>query len=367
MVSRRTSATPLRSSAFSSLGGGDFQVRARSVCAELGLALDLERELAGLSGGEAARVALAAILLSRFDLLLLDEPTNDLDFDGLGRLERFLGAYRGALVVVSHDRAFLDRTVDRIAAIEPDSHRLREWAGGWSDYEVARGRGASGGACRVRAGAATAQAPHGAPEHTAFTKLARKAPRSGTRPAAPTGGRRTRSKRRCARPSGSSRGTSCRRSRSSRGSSKLTLRAGERPGDRRPRPGRGRRGARGLSPRPDRRRPCSRRAPLDRGLERRRQVDSARHAARRGGARGRLSERRSANGDRCDRAGAGRVRGHLGSHRRVRSSHRPHAGRRSNPAREVRARRRPHRPPVLVALAGGAHAGTPRRVAGSSA
>ena len=124
---------------FLSLGGGDFQVRARSVCAELGLALDLQRELTGLSGGEAARVALAAILLSRFDLLLLDEPTNDLDFDGLGRLERFLGAYRGALVVVSHDRAFLDRTIDRIAAIEPDSHRLREWAGGWTDYEVARG------------------------------------------------------------------------------------------------------------------------------------------------------------------------------------------------------------------------------------
>jgi len=70
--------------------------------------------------------------------LLLDEPTNDLDFEGLGRLERFLGSYRGALVVVSHDREFLDRTVDRIAAIEPDTHRVGEWAGGWSDYEAAR-------------------------------------------------------------------------------------------------------------------------------------------------------------------------------------------------------------------------------------
>jgi ATPase subunit of ABC transporter with duplicated ATPase domains len=120
------------------LGAGDFEARARVTCAELGLGVDLDRAPSGLSGGEAARVALAAILLSRFDLLLLDEPTNDLDFDGLARLERFLGSYRGALVVVSHDRELLDRTVDRIASIEPDTHRVREWAGGWSEYAKAR-------------------------------------------------------------------------------------------------------------------------------------------------------------------------------------------------------------------------------------
>jgi ATPase subunit of ABC transporter with duplicated ATPase domains len=121
-----------------SLGAESFDARARTTCAELGLGVDLDRELGGLSGGEAARVALAAILLSRFDVLLLDEPTNDLDFAGLERLERFLGGYRGALVVVSHDREFLDRTVDRIASIEPQTRRVREWAGGWSDYEAAR-------------------------------------------------------------------------------------------------------------------------------------------------------------------------------------------------------------------------------------
>ncbi|HJR94901.1 MAG TPA: ABC-F family ATP-binding cassette domain-containing protein [Gaiellaceae bacterium] len=120
------------------LGAGTFAARARSTCAELGLGVDLDRSLDGLSGGETSRVALAAILLSRFDLLLLDEPTNDLDYDGLERLERFLGSYRGALVVVSHDREFLDRTVRRIASIEADTHRVREWAGGFSDYEVAR-------------------------------------------------------------------------------------------------------------------------------------------------------------------------------------------------------------------------------------
>jgi ATPase subunit of ABC transporter with duplicated ATPase domains len=124
--------------AFLALGGGDFRPRARSVCADLGLEIDLERDRAALSGGEAARVALAAILLSRFDVLLLDEPTNDLDHDGLEELESFLGGYRGALMLVSHDRELLDRIVGRIVAIDPRSHRAREWTGGWSDYAAAR-------------------------------------------------------------------------------------------------------------------------------------------------------------------------------------------------------------------------------------
>jgi ATPase subunit of ABC transporter with duplicated ATPase domains len=123
---------------FLALGGGDFEARAGSVSAELGLTVDLRRPAEGLSGGEAARVALAGILLSRFDLLLLDEPTNDLDLDGLERLERFLDSYEGALVVVSHDRALLDRTISRIVEIEPSTRRVREWAGTWSDYVAAR-------------------------------------------------------------------------------------------------------------------------------------------------------------------------------------------------------------------------------------
>jgi ATPase subunit of ABC transporter with duplicated ATPase domains len=123
---------------FLALGGADFEARARITCAELGLAVDLDRPSTALSGGETARAALASILLSRFDLLLLDEPTNDLDFDGLARLERFLDAFPGALVVVSHDRAFLDRTVTRIVSIEPESYGVREWAGGYADYEARR-------------------------------------------------------------------------------------------------------------------------------------------------------------------------------------------------------------------------------------
>ena len=120
------------------LGGGDFEARARATCSELGLALDLERHSSELSRGEAARAALAAVLLSRFDLLLLDEPTNDLDFDGLERLEGFLDWYRGGLVVVSHDRALLDRIARRTVEIDPFTHGVREWSGGWTDYEAAR-------------------------------------------------------------------------------------------------------------------------------------------------------------------------------------------------------------------------------------
>jgi len=125
---------------FLALGGGDFEARARTVCADLGLSVDLDQSADTLSGGERARAALAAILLSRFDLLLLDEPTNDLDLDGLERLERFLDAYEGALVVVSHDRELLDRTVTGIVEIVPESRRAREWSGTWSEYAAARDR-----------------------------------------------------------------------------------------------------------------------------------------------------------------------------------------------------------------------------------
>ena len=123
---------------FTALGGGDLEARARTLCADLGLSVPLEQPTATLSGGEAARAGLAAILLSRFDVLLLDEPTNDLDFDGLDRLERFLDAYEGGLAVVSHDRAFLDRTVTRIAEIDPWTAAVTEFAGGWSDYAAQR-------------------------------------------------------------------------------------------------------------------------------------------------------------------------------------------------------------------------------------
>jgi ATPase subunit of ABC transporter with duplicated ATPase domains len=126
--------------AFLARGGGDLDARAAAVLAELGLGVELERRLEGLSGGEAARAALASILLSRFDVLLLDEPTNDLDFAGLQRLESFLSGFGGSAVIVSHDRAFLDRTVTRIVELDQWTHGAREYAGGWSEYEAERER-----------------------------------------------------------------------------------------------------------------------------------------------------------------------------------------------------------------------------------
>jgi ATPase subunit of ABC transporter with duplicated ATPase domains len=126
------------------LGGADLQARAAAVCSQLGLDVPLDAETSALSGGEAARTQLAAILLARFDVFLLDEPTNDLDFDGLARLERFVDDAKAAVVVVSHDRRFLDRTVDRVVELDEWTHCAREYAGGWSEYErqreLARGR-----------------------------------------------------------------------------------------------------------------------------------------------------------------------------------------------------------------------------------
>ena len=123
---------------FLALGGADFETRATAVCADLGVRVKLALPLGDLSGGELARVQLAAILLARFDVILLDEPTNDLDFEGLARLERFVGEVDGAVVVVSHDRDFLDRTVTRVVELDEWKRGAREYAGGWSEYERAR-------------------------------------------------------------------------------------------------------------------------------------------------------------------------------------------------------------------------------------
>ncbi|HEY3463316.1 MAG TPA: ATP-binding cassette domain-containing protein [Gaiellaceae bacterium] len=92
------------------------------------------------SGGEEARAALAALLRGGFDVLLLDEPTNDLDFAGLAWLERSLASHAGSVVVVSHDRAFLDRTVTRVVELDEWTRGTTEFSGGWSDYEAERER-----------------------------------------------------------------------------------------------------------------------------------------------------------------------------------------------------------------------------------
>ena len=125
---------------FLALGADDFDARARATLADVGLAGRGDAVVSSLSGGEAARVSLGAILLARFDVFLLDEPTNNLDFAGLERLERFLDGLTAGVVLVSHDREFLDRTVTRVVELEAEIGRMREYAGTWSEYAAARER-----------------------------------------------------------------------------------------------------------------------------------------------------------------------------------------------------------------------------------
>ncbi|MEU0793136.1 ABC-F family ATP-binding cassette domain-containing protein [Amycolatopsis sp. NPDC005961] len=124
------------------LGGADLDERAAEVAADLGLAVDLDQPMTSLSGGQAARAGLASLLLSRYDVFLLDEPTNDLDLDGLARLERFVSGLRSATVLVSHDREFLARTVDRVVELDLAQQQVNVYGGGYEAYleerEVAR-------------------------------------------------------------------------------------------------------------------------------------------------------------------------------------------------------------------------------------
>jgi len=121
------------------LGGADLEQRAEQVCADLGLppAL-LDAQTAHLSGGQAARASLASVLLARFDVFLLDEPTNDLDFAGLERLEEFVLGLRAGLVVVSHDREFLARTVTAVLDVDGPTRTATLYAGGYDAYLSAR-------------------------------------------------------------------------------------------------------------------------------------------------------------------------------------------------------------------------------------
>ncbi|CAN5600299.1 ABC-F family ATP-binding cassette domain-containing protein [soil metagenome] len=121
------------------LGGADIDARIGEVWAELGLDEHLlDQSTASLSGGEAARASLAALLLSRYDVYLLDEPTNDLDLDGLARLERWISELRAGVVLVSHDRTFLARTVTSVVEIDEFRHDITRFNGGWEAYLVER-------------------------------------------------------------------------------------------------------------------------------------------------------------------------------------------------------------------------------------
>lgn len=118
-------------------GAADLDERLPAVLADLGLDLGedpADTMMTSLSGGQAARVGLAALLLSRFDIALLDEPTNDLDLDGIERLEAFVQGLRGGAVVVSHDREFLARCVNRVLELDLAQSSNRVFGGGYDSY-----------------------------------------------------------------------------------------------------------------------------------------------------------------------------------------------------------------------------------------
>jgi ATPase subunit of ABC transporter with duplicated ATPase domains len=110
--------------------------QAARILAGLGLdEVDPDLQIERLSGGQKTRLNLALVLLADPQLLLLDEPTNHLDIAMLEWLEEWISDFHGGVLIVSHDRTFLDRTVNRILAIDPHQKILQEYAGNYSDYE----------------------------------------------------------------------------------------------------------------------------------------------------------------------------------------------------------------------------------------
>ena len=126
---------------WTALHGWEAPVRLAEVRARLDVAhLPDDARLSEISGGEQARVTLARVLLASPDVLILDEPTNHLDAEGVAWLGRWLGSYPGALLLVTHDRALLDRTVARIVELDGIHDRPQLYEGGYSDYRVEKAR-----------------------------------------------------------------------------------------------------------------------------------------------------------------------------------------------------------------------------------
>ena len=133
-----TACLPALYERLENIGGYDAASRAGKLMHGLGFtAADAARPVSDLSGGWRVRLNLARALMCRSDLLLLDEPNNHLDLDAVIWLESWLIAYPGTLLLISHDRDFLDRVAATTVAMEGDG-RAVVYAGGWSDYQSQR-------------------------------------------------------------------------------------------------------------------------------------------------------------------------------------------------------------------------------------
>ncbi|THJ68538.1 ABC-F family ATP-binding cassette domain-containing protein [Arthrobacter echini] len=115
-------------------GAADLEDRMPAVLADVAGGIGPSTPTLTLSGGQLARVALAALLLSRFDVVLLDEPTNDLDLAGLERLESFIQDLRGGVVLVSHDREFLARSVTTVVELDLAQAKVSVYDGGYEAF-----------------------------------------------------------------------------------------------------------------------------------------------------------------------------------------------------------------------------------------
>lgn len=115
--------------------GWEIEVNAKTILSQLGLN-DLNRLVSTCSGGERKRIGIAQVLISEPDLLILDEPTNHLDISSIQWLEKYLATYKGALFLVTHDRYFLERSVNKI--VELNFGQLREYSGNYQDYLTKR-------------------------------------------------------------------------------------------------------------------------------------------------------------------------------------------------------------------------------------
>ncbi|MBR5974134.1 MAG: ATP-binding cassette domain-containing protein [Clostridiales bacterium] len=126
-------------SRYESLGGYDYEPRMKAALAGLGLTdIDWTRDISSFSGGEKMRICLARLIVSRPDILLLDEPTNHLDTDALEWLEGFIRSYGGAVLLISHDRYFINRTVTKV--LELENSTITAYRGNYDDYKEQKRR-----------------------------------------------------------------------------------------------------------------------------------------------------------------------------------------------------------------------------------
>ena len=125
---------------FGQIDGWNFESTKAEITDGLHIGDKLDMEVSKLSGGEATRVGLAALLLSKPGLLLLDEPTNNLDIETTTWLEKYVSEIGSTVIAISHDRQFLDTVADRVIEIDEHTRQVDVFKGGYSDYEEEKQR-----------------------------------------------------------------------------------------------------------------------------------------------------------------------------------------------------------------------------------